>query len=294
MHVQFAIPYWGSPELMRRTIASVLAQTDPGWTLLVVDDNYPDPVIGEELRALSDPRVTYVRNETNLGTTGNFQRCLDLSSGELVVFLGSDDLLGPEYVATVRAAASAYPDAAAVQPGVRVIGADGQPRTTLADEVKQRLIRPRGSGRRELSGEALAVSLLHGDWLYWPSIAFRRDRLAGLSFRPEYEVILDLALIMELVLRGDAIVVDDTVVFDYRRHDASVSSVARHSSRFADERTYFHEVAEQLTARGWRRAAAAARWHITSRLHAATLIPGALARRDGALARTLLRHATAR
>lgn len=294
MDVQLAIPYWGSPELMRRTIASVLAQTDPAWTLLVVDDNYPDPVIGEELRALADPRVTYVRNETNLGTTGNFQRCLDLATGELVTFLGSDDLLGPEYVATVRAAASAHPDAAAVQPGVRVIGADGQPRSTLADEVKQRLIRPRGSSRRELRGEALAVSLLHGDWLYWPSLAFRREALTDMSFRPEYEVILDLALIMELVLRGESIVVDDAVVFEYRRHDASVSSVARHSSRFADERTYFHEVSVELKARGWRRAAAAARWHVTSRLHAATLLPGALLRRDLPLTRTLLRHATAR
>ena len=33
----------GIPALLRRTVASVLAQSDPAWTLTVVDDGYPDP-----------------------------------------------------------------------------------------------------------------------------------------------------------------------------------------------------------------------------------------------------------
>jgi hypothetical protein len=129
-----------------------------------------------------------------------------------------------------------------------------------------------------------------GDWLYWPSLAFRREALAGRSFRQEYEVVLDLALIMQLVMDGHQLALDDEPAFRYRRHDACVSAVARATHRFDDERDYFSQAAVELDRRGWPRAARAARRHLTSRLHAASLAPGALLHGDLRGARSLLRH----
>lgn len=286
------LPYWGDAEYLRATVRSVLAQTDPHWRLTVVDDANPDPWAGPWLASLGDERVRYVRNADNRGIQAVFRQCVDLAEHELVAVPGCDDLLLPDYVAVVRAAFARFEDVDLVQPGVRVVDSAGAPAAPLADVVKQRLVRPRGGpGPYVLAGERLATSLLHGDWLYWPSLAFRRAAVQATPFRPGLPIILDLALVLDMVLAGARLVVEPTEVFAYRRHGASASSVKLlDGSRFAGEREYF-ELAERLVReRGWGRAARAARWHVTSRLHALTLLPTAVAR-DAAACRVLLRHA---
>ena len=221
---------------------------------------------------LGDERVRYLRNPANLGLTANFNRCLDLVEHDLAVLMGCDDRLLPGYVRTVRAAHAAHPGAGIVQPGVRVIGSDGRPARTLVDEAKRRIYAPRG--RATLAGEELAVSLLRGDWLYFPSLSWRADVLTSVRFRPDLRVIQDLALLMELVQRGVRLVVDDTVCFEYRRHGASESSAtAFDGSRFTEAGEFFADTAQRLAEHGWPRAARVARRHLSSRIFALTKLP---------------------
>ena len=82
------------------------------------------------------------------------------------------------------------------------------------------------------------------------------------------DVVLDLALLVDLAFAGEALAYDPRVLFRYRRHDASVSSVqAVDGRRFAEENAFFDGEAQRCAARGWTRAARAARLHVTSRLH---------------------------
>jgi glycosyltransferase involved in cell wall biosynthesis len=292
--VHLLLPYWGDPLLLDQTVASVLAQTDPQWRLTIVDDAYPDLRAQATYADHPDPRITYHRNAENLGVSGNFERCRRMADGDLVVFLGSDDLLLPGYVSGMRTALAAHPDATMIQPVVRVIGDDGLPSNGLAERMKARLA-PRGPRPLTLAGEDLAVSLLRGNWLYWPSIAFARDAIARHSFRSDLPVILDLAIIMELVLDGGRLVLRPEETFCYRRHEASASSVsALHGSRFDDERRFYRETAARLEAHGWHRAAAVARHRVVSRLHAVSLLPGAARVRSRAGVATVLRHALSR
>ena len=77
----------------------MLHQSDADWRLLVVDDRYPDRAPGEWVRGLDDARITYTRNEANLGVSGNFRRCIELApSGPYVTMMGCDDLLLEGYV----------------------------------------------------------------------------------------------------------------------------------------------------------------------------------------------------
>ena len=289
------VPYWGDPDLMRETVESVFAQDRDDWRLLVVDDAYPDPQITEWLTAVDDPRVTVVRHPANLGITANYRECLARATQEHVVFLGCDDVLLPSYVGVVLDAFTAAPEAVMVQPGVRVVDETGTPSAGLADTVKQRLLRPRGESRTVLSGEPLATSLLHGNWLYWPSLAFRRTALEEIGFRVELPIIQDFALEIDLVAHGGTLVVDPEVCFLYRRHAGSASSTTLvDGSRFADERTYYAMAVEQMRALGWRKAERAARARLTSRAHALSLLPGVVARRRWDAAGQLLRHTVAR
>ncbi|HEX2131190.1 MAG TPA: glycosyltransferase family 2 protein [Actinophytocola sp.] len=279
------MPFYGDVSLMREAVRSVLDQDDPRWRLTVVDDHVgpgADPSVPEWFESLDDERVRYLRNPENLGITGNFNRCLELAEHDLFTMLGCDDRMLPNYVGTVLAVWADHPDAGLIQPGVRVIDGAGRPTKTLVDEAKRRVYAPKFEGRLELSGEDLAVSLLRGDWLYFPSLAWRTKLLEGLRFRPELRVIQDLALLMELVARDVTLVVDETVAFEYRRHGASESSSsAFDGSRFTEAGDYFADVAEQMAARGWPRAARVARLHLSSRLFALTTLPRALRQRSG-------------
>lgn len=284
------MPFYGDPELFRLAVESVLAQTDPDWRLVVVDDVYPDRAPGQWVQSLPDERVSYHRNEVNLGVAGSFAACLDRVEAAHFVMMGCDDLLEPHYVATMRRAIRDNPGAAYFQPGVRVVDSDGHETMPLSDRVK-RLARPRTRGAARLSGEPLATSLLRGNWTYFPSICWRTEDVRRFGFSAQYEIVLDLALQLDIIAAGGVLAIVPEPIFRYRRHSKSVSSwSAADGSRFTEERAYFVKEQREVTAAGWRRAARAARLHLSSRLNAATKLPSALLRRDGAGSRVLLRH----
>ena len=210
-----------------------------------------------------------------------------------MVFLGCDDVMLPDYVARAHELLAAFPDADIFQPGVQVIDSAGRQVVPLGDRVKSWL-RPRTRGPLVLSGEVLAASLLRGNWLYWPSLMFRTKSVQRQAFRQDLPIILDLALVLDMVADGSALVLDPDVTFAYRRHATSLSGTAlSDGSRFAQDRRYFADAAAQMRATGWPSAEREARRRWTSRLHALTLLPAALrSRKDrtGAV-RQVLRHA---
>ncbi|MFB7862466.1 glycosyltransferase family 2 protein [Streptomyces sp. NPDC056069] len=286
------LPHYGDTALMQAAVRSVLDQTDKDWRLTVVDDG-KEPDVPEWFASLGDSRVRYQRNEQNLGITRNFRKCVDLVESTHFTMLGSDDLLLPTYVETMRAAVAAVPDAAIYQPGVEVIDELGNTSTSLGDEVKKRLYAPKNTGRRlVLSGEPLAANLLGGNWLYFPSIVWRAAAVKEISFREDLSVIQDLALIIELIRRGEKLVVEPATAFRYRRHSGSLSSSeAVSGARFGEAVRFFNEVADELDGHGWPKAARAARRHLSMRLHALTMVPGALRHRQSAAVRSLLGYA---
>jgi GT2 family glycosyltransferase len=270
------------------------------WTLTVLDDGPADPELARWFAEVSSAAagrgqdVRYLHNPGNLGLNRNFQRCVDLADGDLVVLLGADDRMLPGYVRAVTAAAAAVPHAAMIQPGVRVIDAAGAPVRPLGDRVKS-LLALSVHGRRVVGGEQLAASLLRADWMYFPAVAFRREWLRRFGFRPGYDVVLDLDMYLRMLLAGAELVLVEEVCFEYRRHAASLSSAeASSGGRFDEEHAFFAEARALMAAHGWRRAARAADAHLTSRLHALVRAGAAVRARDLGTARLLAAHAVRR
>lgn len=287
MTLDICVPYWGSPTTFIETIASVRAQTDPNWRLTIIDDGYPGTKIEEHVAELADPRITYRRNEANVGIVENFRRAVDAAEGSHFVVLGSDDLLLPGYVAHIRDVIAAHPEIDVIQPGVQVIDERGRPVTTLVDSVKQRLLTP--APGTTLGGEDFARSILVGNWLYWPSLVFRKQGIAGLDFRDGLPIILDLAFLVDIALRRGALHYSGVPVFQYRRHSQSLSQTAlQDGSRFADERRYYRDMAATAAAAGWPRAARAARYRLMSRLHALSVLPRMILKGSSAARRSTL------
>lgn len=292
-HLDIMIPYAGSVDLLRESVASVLRQSDPNWRLHVVEDGLQHESVAQWLESLADPRVRHVLNEHNLGVAKNFQKCLDLSTADYVTFLGCDDRLLPEYVRVVRQAWHAASGIDIVQPGVRVIDLHGSPARPLGDRVKGLVGRRHRAGI--VGGEVLLASLMTGNWTYFPSLSWRRSRIVEHGFRDDLETVLDLALLTQLVMTGSRMLIEPETVFEYRRHASSVSSLtARRSYRFVEERRVMRNAADCAIDMGWPRAARAARLRLTSRLHAARLLAQPATFRSGPVRRELIRHLVSR
>lgn len=278
MTLDIVIPFWGEPALLYDTVRSVQAQDDGDWRLLVVDDCYPDDSVSRFFAALEDSRISYVRNEVNLGITENYREAIRRAQGEHLTILGCDDLLLPNYVSVITRTIRAVPYADVIQPGVQVIDETGRVVRPLVDRVKQSLLAPRGGrGIAVLTAERMATSLIRGDWLYWPSLTFRTETLLRIDFRDGLPIIQDLALLMDIAFEGGTLAYNPELAFSYRRHSGSASQkTLLDGRRFRDERTYYRQARELSRAKGWGRTSTTASLRLISRLHALTELPGVI------------------
>ncbi|GAA1647669.1 glycosyltransferase family 2 protein [Microbacterium flavum] len=275
--IDVMLPYFGDSPHFRQAVESVRAQTFTDWRLVCVEDASPRGDAGPWLAELGDDRIVHLRNDRNLGVAGNFALCLTLVEADHFVMMGSDDLMLANHLAVLDDARRRHPEADLIQTRVEVIDDAGRVARPLPDVVKA-VLRPRTRrGDRELSGESFASSLTRADWAYFPSLLWRTDRARRLGFDQRYAIALDLGLILDIALDGGRMVVLDPLTFRYRRHRASASmAAARTGERFEQERAFFLAYATRFAEHGWRRAARIARWHVVSRLNAASEVPGAL------------------
>jgi GT2 family glycosyltransferase len=108
-------------------IGSVLAQSEPSWELLVLDnasgDGTWDALAGWAAR---DARIRVERSEENLGFAGGQDRLLRGARGDVVLLLNQDAALAPGYLAAVLGVFRARPDVGSVQGRMRRLGPDGE------------------------------------------------------------------------------------------------------------------------------------------------------------------------
>lgn len=287
--IDVMLPYYGDVAQMKEAAQSVLDQTFTDFRLVVLDDGYPDPEPARWFGAMNDSRVVYLRNEQNLGANGNYRKAVELVEADWFVMMGADDVMHADYLSAISEAITRF-DVDIVQPGVQVIDENGTRVLPLVDRVKKAITPRVPAGGAELGGEELAASLMRGDWAYFPSIAWKTAAVREIGFRTGLDVVQDLALILDIVKSGGRMALLTDVVFDYRRHSASDSSVrALDGRRFDEERGFFLDEAVSFDGLGWHRAARTARRHLTSRLNAASLLVKAC-RSDKGSPRALWRH----
>jgi glycosyltransferase involved in cell wall biosynthesis len=280
----FAIPFYRNVDYLRRAIDSVRAQTLDTWRVIVVDDAGPEPEARDVVLDYADERISYVRNDENLGLGGNWNRCLDLASTELVTLLHADDELLPGYTALVRAAHSEFASAVAVYPRVRIVDAEGR-RVFSAPDLAKRVLES-GSSRVVLQGEPGLRTLMRGQTVFCPALCYRKERVGSVPFSTRWAMVLDLAFLAGVLLEGGQLIGLHEVAYSYRRHSESQSAeLTRNTRRFREELTLFDEIATDAEARGWTRAARTARGKRIVRLHLVYRATGDLLRGRGADAR---------
>jgi GT2 family glycosyltransferase len=94
--------------MLRATLWSLLRQTFQNFEV-IIGDNASEEDTEAEVVAMKDSRMSYVRQEKNIGGAANFLFLQTLPRGEYVLFLCSDDLLLPDCLAKSVAALDSQP-----------------------------------------------------------------------------------------------------------------------------------------------------------------------------------------
>lgn len=262
-----AIPYHAKPELLALTLASVRSQLDSDWVALVCDDSAAGS--GEAVvEAVGDPRVRYVRNPRPAGMVANWNFAVSSARTERVTLLHADDELAPTYVGCMRALAARHPDAAVLYCRAVVIDLGGRPMFSFPDHVK-RWIEPSSEGDAVLNGEAAAVALLRGNFIFCPSACYRREVLLRHPFSARYNMVQDLELFLRLLEGGLTLVGSSERAYRYRRHENATAVMTRELTRFHEEIALYRDCALRYATMGWPRASVVAARMRMIRLHIA-------------------------
>ena len=87
------------PQMLKRAIESVFAQTFSDWELIIVDDSPEDYEFRDDVRDMIknfSSSIKYIRHEKNSGVSIARNTGINLAQGEFIAFLDDDDEWLPE------------------------------------------------------------------------------------------------------------------------------------------------------------------------------------------------------
>ena len=123
--VSVCIPAYNSSVYIKRTMESVLEQNYKNIELVVIDDQSKDNTV-EIVESVKDPRVRLVKNEKNLGMTGNWNKCLAEARGDYIKLICADDVLYKDSIEKELGALLAHPEVTLVMSDTALIDENGK------------------------------------------------------------------------------------------------------------------------------------------------------------------------
>ncbi len=249
--IAFVIPFYGSTEYLGLTLNSLRRQTTEDWHAVVVDDCSPNPGARELVESLSDKRIEYHRNISNLGLSGNWNHSITLARAPLVTLLHADDELLPEYASAMIEAHTQWPRASAIFCGATVMDADGKSIFSFRDYVKKWLV-PTATEPYRLAGEDGVATLLRGNFIMCPTLCYKRPLFNTLTFSNNWRMVLDLDFYLRALMEGKEFVGLPNIAYRYRRHDGQVTAECeRNLKLFTEEIDLWKQFAIAFRDRGW-------------------------------------------
>ncbi len=104
------IPCYGAERFIKTTLASIYAQTEGDFEIVVVHDESPDSTLAI-LQAETDPRLRII-DQKNEGECGARNRGIREARGKYIAFLDSDDAWLPHHLEQAKRCLELHPDVA--------------------------------------------------------------------------------------------------------------------------------------------------------------------------------------
>lgn len=129
------LPTYNRAETLPRAVASVLAQDEPDFELIIVDDASTDQTAAW-LATLDDPRIRVARSERNQGPSAARNTGIELARAPAIAFLDSDDAYCSRRLSLPLDVLDREPDVVCTLSSSRKEDKHGQGRAAPLPEVK--------------------------------------------------------------------------------------------------------------------------------------------------------------
>jgi len=228
--VSILIPTYNYADYLDETIQSVLDQTFSDFELIIVDNNSTDHTQEVVKRYLSDPRISFYKNEKNLGLVGNWNRCIEYARGEFIKFLCADDKFHPRLLEKFIPIMELYPTVSLVTSYRQTFG------------FYTKILKPSFEGMQK--GEKVIYECLiegKGNCIGEPTtVMFRKSGLKVGKFDPNYISIVDLNMWLRLLAIGDCYIIPEVLSY-FRLHEEQVTH-ARQAKNVLEEYRFYKSI----------------------------------------------------
>ncbi len=207
--VSIGLPVRNGMPYLEQAVFSLRQQTFKDFELIIVDNDSTDQTSDFCIQqAHEDKRISYCRNNENIGALNNFKKSFELSTAEYFMWAGHDDLWHPDYVLKCFSALEANPDAVLACTSLRFIDPSG----SIIDSDYETYDNP------DLSSNDLykrATNLLdRGGFYAIYGLIRRKHLLNSTNFAPEYGA--DVLMCLNLAIAGRWCKVPE-ILFFYRK-----------------------------------------------------------------------------
>jgi glycosyltransferase involved in cell wall biosynthesis len=199
--VTVTIPTYNRAHLLPTVIRSVLDQTLTDIEVFVSDNASTDET-RDVVSSFDDPRLHYLRNDTNIGVHANLSRGLQLGTAPFVSVLQDDDLMLPKNLERKVQVLEENPSVGLAHSAFQRILVDANGEETLQENVNwvRSEVDTIESGRT-----ALRRLLTDRYFIPYTGVLFRRTTAEGERFEQEDGLADDVGFMLRVVRRSEAV-----------------------------------------------------------------------------------------
>lgn len=225
------MPVFNGAAYISEAIQSVLAQTEPNFELLIIDDGSTDDTQSVVASFQHDARLRYLY-KANGGIVSALNLGLNHAQSAFIVRLDADDVMLPHRIATQLDFMGQHPHLHGASSDFGWMDKDGVRRGSISIPLTSK-----AAVDRTLNA-SLPLIFCHS------AIIYRRDTVLQLgAYRETYRDSEDVDLFTRMVDAGFEIVSQPEVLTIVRVHDGSISSRARRRRGMLNNATVFHRKA---------------------------------------------------
>ncbi|MFV0627471.1 MAG: glycosyltransferase family 2 protein [Alphaproteobacteria bacterium] len=230
--VSVLIPSYGSEKYIKTSIESILNQTYSNFELIILDDCSPDNS-NEIIETFSDERISFYKNDRNLGISKSRNKLLELAQGKYIAIMDCDDISLPNRLEKEVTFME-------LNQNVSMIGAWGElfnntEQRTFFEKIKRFVINL-GLIWCQMKNPTLE-DMLQGNVMMHSSMMLRtKDMIEhNILYNEKYSPAEDFDIVKQAMFKGLKVANIQEVLFRYNLHGNNFSLQKKDKMRKVDE-----------------------------------------------------------